>query len=93
MSPNSPSTTGLLLYNGRFNGKHDFISLAVVEEGVRFSFSTGQEAAVVTVRRPGGVSDGLWHKVEIQYHNRFVYPVRGTNTVPKLSISISTNGK
>jgi cadherin EGF LAG seven-pass G-type receptor 1 len=90
MSPNSPSTTGLLLYNGRFNGKHDFISLAVVEEGVRFSFSTGQEAAVVTVRRPGGVSDGLWHKVEIQYHNRFV-----PSTVQTLLQNFlkSTNGK
>ena len=33
--------SGLLLYNGRYNGKHDFISLAIENEGVKFMFSTG----------------------------------------------------
>ena len=64
--------SGLLLYNGRFNGEHDFISLAVENEGVRFMFSTGDKTAEVSVAVPGGVSDGQWHQVEIQYHNRSV---------------------
>ena len=33
--------SGLLLYNGRYNGKHDFISLSIENEGVKFMFSTG----------------------------------------------------
>lgn len=32
----------LLLYNGRFNEKHDFIALEIVEEQVQLTFSAGR---------------------------------------------------
>lgn len=31
----------LLLYNGRFNEKHDFIALEIVEEQLQLTFSAG----------------------------------------------------
>lgn len=33
--------SGLLLYNGRFNEKHDFIALEIQEGQVVFKYSTG----------------------------------------------------
>ena len=35
-----------------------------------FRFSTGARTRSVSVHVPGGLSDGQWHKVEVQYHNR-----------------------
>ena len=35
----------LLLYNGRFNEKHDFIALEVVDEQVQLTFSAGEAPA------------------------------------------------
>lgn len=32
---------GLLLYNGRFNERHDFIALEIVQEQVQLTFSAG----------------------------------------------------
>jgi hypothetical protein len=32
---------GLLLYNGRFNEKHDFVALEVIQEQVQLTFSAG----------------------------------------------------
>ncbi|XP_037087761.1 LOW QUALITY PROTEIN: protocadherin-like wing polarity protein stan, partial [Pollicipes pollicipes] len=64
------SRNGLLLYNGRYNERHDFIALEVVDGDVRFSFSVGNGATHVTGRVEGGVSDGGWHQVEVNYHNR-----------------------
>lgn len=32
----------LLLYNGRFNEKHDFIAVEIVEEQVQLTFSAGE---------------------------------------------------
>ncbi|XP_036762497.2 cadherin EGF LAG seven-pass G-type receptor 1 isoform X3 [Manis pentadactyla] len=54
----------LLLYNGRFNEKHDFIALEVVEEQVQLTFSAGETTTTVTPQIPGGVSDGRWHTVQ-----------------------------
>lgn len=31
----------LLLYNGRFNEKHDFIAVEIIEEQVQLTFSAG----------------------------------------------------
>lgn len=70
------ATSGLLLYNGRYNERHDFIALEMISsgagrdggEGVRFTFALGGGRAEVTV--PGRVADGLWHTVEIEYYNR-----------------------
>lgn len=32
---------GLLLYNGRFNERHDFVALEIVQEQVQLTFSAG----------------------------------------------------
>lgn len=63
-------TNGLLLYNGRYNEQHDFISLEIVEGNVQFSFSLGSSVSKVTASIPGGVSDGNWHKVVVSYFNK-----------------------
>lgn len=60
----------LLLYNGRFNEKHDFIALEIVEEQVQLTFSAGETTTTVTPQIPGGVSDGRWHTVQVQYYNK-----------------------
>lgn len=36
---------GLLLYNGRFNEKHDFVALEVIQEQVQLTFSAGEASA------------------------------------------------
>lgn len=38
----------LLLYNGRFNEKHDFIALEIVEEQLQLTFSAGEAPAAAT---------------------------------------------
>ncbi|KAK0088102.1 hypothetical protein PV325_013198 [Microctonus aethiopoides] len=66
------ATEGLLLYNGRYNEKHDFIALEIVNSQVQFSFSLGDEVTRASAKIPGGVSDGQWHEVEVVYINRTV---------------------
>ncbi|XP_022101231.1 cadherin EGF LAG seven-pass G-type receptor 2-like [Acanthaster planci] len=61
---------GLLFYNGRYNQKHDFIALEIVNRQVRFLFSAGEVTSVVTASILGGVSNGEWHKVVVDYHER-----------------------
>uniref|UniRef100_A0A8I5NUN2 Cadherin EGF LAG seven-pass G-type receptor 1 n=1 Tax=Papio anubis TaxID=9555 RepID=A0A8I5NUN2_PAPAN len=61
---------GLLLYNGRFNEKHDFIALEIVDEQVQLTFSAGETTTTVAPKVPGGVSDGRWHSVQVQYYNK-----------------------
>ncbi|XP_063811014.1 cadherin EGF LAG seven-pass G-type receptor 2-like isoform X2 [Pseudophryne corroboree] len=61
---------GLLMYNGRFNGKHDFIVLEVKDEQVQLTFSAGEFTTTVSPFLPGGVSDGQWHTVYIHYYNK-----------------------
>lgn len=60
---------GLLLYNGRFNERFDFIALEIVNSTIRFSFSLGS-MNVTQVETGKSVSDGLWHHVEINYFNK-----------------------
>ncbi|KAG1669234.1 Protocadherin-like wing polarity protein stan [Nymphon striatum] len=60
----------LLLYNGRYNDKHDFISLEIINSSVVFSFSLGVNKTQVSAGIEGGVSDGQWHDVTISYLNR-----------------------
>ncbi|XP_064139430.1 cadherin EGF LAG seven-pass G-type receptor 1 isoform X1 [Loxodonta africana] len=60
----------LLLYNGRFNEKHDFIALEIVDEQVQLTFSAGETTTTVAPQVPGGVSDGRWHSVQVQYYNK-----------------------
>ena len=61
---------GLLLYNGRYNEKHDFLSLEVVDGEVIFSFSLGTVTTRVSASLPGGVHDGNWHTVAVEYYYR-----------------------
>ncbi|KAG0726156.1 Protocadherin-like wing polarity protein stan [Chionoecetes opilio] len=61
---------GLLLYNGRYNEKHDFMSLEVVAGEVVFSFSLGTTTTRVSAVLPGGVHDGNWHTVAVEYYYR-----------------------
>ncbi|NWJ09241.1 CELR2 protein, partial [Crypturellus undulatus] len=71
---------GLLLYNGRFNEKHDFVALEVVREQVQFTFSAGESTTTVSPYIPGGVSDGQWHRVQLHYYNK---PVLGKSGLPQ----------
>ncbi|GCB72987.1 hypothetical protein scyTo_0006570, partial [Scyliorhinus torazame] len=61
---------GLLFYNGRFNEKHDFIAVEIIDGQVQLKYSTGESMTVVTPHIPGGVSDGQWHTLQVQYYNK-----------------------
>ncbi|XP_062852533.1 cadherin EGF LAG seven-pass G-type receptor 1 [Trichomycterus rosablanca] len=60
----------LLLYNGRFNEKHDFIAVEIIEEQIQLTFSAGETKTTVAPFVPGGVSDGQWHSVQLRYYNK-----------------------
>ncbi|KAL4226126.1 Cadherin EGF LAG seven-pass G-type receptor 2 [Mactra antiquata] len=60
---------GLLFYNGRFNELHDFIALEIIDSQVQFSFSTGAEIVKVSPYIEGGVNDGHWRQVTVDYLN------------------------
>ncbi|NXL78434.1 CELR2 protein, partial [Leptocoma aspasia] len=61
---------GLLLYNGRFNERHDFVALEIVDEQLQLTFSAGETTTTVSPFVPGGVSDGQWHRVQLHYYNK-----------------------
>ncbi|XP_029989175.1 cadherin EGF LAG seven-pass G-type receptor 2 isoform X2 [Sphaeramia orbicularis] len=61
---------GLLLYNGRFNEKHDFIAMEIINEQIQLTFSAGETKTTVSPYVLGGVSDGQWHVVEVHYYNK-----------------------
>ncbi|KAM9828437.1 cadherin EGF LAG seven-pass G-type receptor 3 isoform 2-T2 [Syngnathus typhle] len=63
-------SNGLLFYNGRFNEKHDFITLEIQEGQVVLKYSTGESSTQVSPFLRGGVSDGEWHTVHIHYYNK-----------------------
>ncbi|XP_037101706.1 cadherin EGF LAG seven-pass G-type receptor 3 isoform X1 [Syngnathus acus] len=71
-------SNGLLFYNGRFNEKHDFITLEIQEGQVVLKYSTGESSTQVSPFLRGGVSDGEWHTVHIHYYNKpaIRYPKR-----------------
>ncbi|XP_061571275.1 cadherin EGF LAG seven-pass G-type receptor 1 isoform X2 [Cololabis saira] len=60
----------LLLYNGRFNEKHDFIALEIIDEQIQLTFSGGERKTKVSPYVLGGVSDGQWHSVQLHYYNK-----------------------
>uniref|UniRef100_A0AAR2LI49 Cadherin, EGF LAG seven-pass G-type receptor 3 n=1 Tax=Pygocentrus nattereri TaxID=42514 RepID=A0AAR2LI49_PYGNA len=62
--------SGLLFYNGRFNEKHDFLALEILDGQVVLKYSTGESSTQVSPYLPGGVSDGNWHTVHIHYYNK-----------------------
>lgn len=43
---------GLLLYNGRFNEKHDFVALEVIQEQVQLTFSAGDPGCPMSLPIP-----------------------------------------
>ncbi|KAM6981263.1 cadherin EGF LAG seven-pass G-type receptor 2 [Aplochiton taeniatus] len=61
---------GLLLYNGRFNEKHDFIAMEIINEQIQLTFSAGETKTTVSPYILGGVSDGQWHVVRVHYYNK-----------------------
>uniref|UniRef100_W5KPZ0 Cadherin EGF LAG seven-pass G-type receptor 1 n=1 Tax=Astyanax mexicanus TaxID=7994 RepID=W5KPZ0_ASTMX len=60
----------LLLYNGRFNEKHDFIAVEIVDEQIQLTFSAGESKTTVSPFVAAGVSDGQWHTVWLHYYNK-----------------------
>ncbi|XP_072571150.1 cadherin EGF LAG seven-pass G-type receptor 2 isoform X1 [Paramormyrops kingsleyae] len=68
---------GLLLYNGRFNEKHDFVAMEIVDGQVQMTFSAGETKTTVSPFIQGGVSDGQWHVVQIHYYNKPVLSQAG----------------
>ena len=62
--------SGLLFYNGRYNERHDFVALEVVDGRLQFSFSLGANVTRVVAGVPAGVNDGRWHHVTVSYFNR-----------------------
>jgi cadherin EGF LAG seven-pass G-type receptor 1 len=65
----------LLFYNGRYNDRHDFIAMEIVDGHVRFSFSLGTDVTTVSAwdTETGDVSDGQWHQIALHYVNRVKY--------------------
>ncbi|XP_030634210.1 cadherin EGF LAG seven-pass G-type receptor 2 [Chanos chanos] len=61
---------GLLLYNGRFNEKHDFIAVEIINEQIQLTFSAGETKTTVSPYVHGGVSDGQWHVIKVHYYNK-----------------------
>uniref|UniRef100_A0A672P6R9 Cadherin EGF LAG seven-pass G-type receptor 3 n=1 Tax=Sinocyclocheilus grahami TaxID=75366 RepID=A0A672P6R9_SINGR len=74
-------SNGLLFYNGRFNEKHDFLALEILDGQMVLKYSTGESSTQVSPYLPGGVSDGNWHTVHIHYYNK-----------PKRSVSGDVQG-
>ncbi|XP_046730560.1 cadherin EGF LAG seven-pass G-type receptor 2 isoform X2 [Silurus meridionalis] len=64
------ASDGLLLYNGRFNEKHDFMAVEIVNKQVQLTFSAGETKTTVSAFIVGGVSDGEWHSVHVHYYNK-----------------------
>ncbi|XP_010072904.1 PREDICTED: cadherin EGF LAG seven-pass G-type receptor 3-like, partial [Pterocles gutturalis] len=62
--------SGLLLYNGRLNERHDFLAVEIIEGQVQLKYSTGESSTVVSPYLPGGVSDGQWHTLQLRYYNK-----------------------
>lgn len=66
----------MLLYNGRYNERHDFIAIETISSGagvdggpgIRFTFSLGGTKTETTVA--GEVADAEWHTIEVYYYNR-----------------------
>jgi cadherin EGF LAG seven-pass G-type receptor 1 len=79
---------GLLFYNGRYNDKHDFVSLEIIDGHVEFAFSLGTNITRVRASPVGGtdVSDGNWHDVTVAYLNRTVTLSIGVKCDVELSV-------
>ncbi|XP_072027380.1 cadherin EGF LAG seven-pass G-type receptor 1-like [Amphiura filiformis] len=66
-------SNGLILYNARSNRRqHDFIALEVVNKQLVFSFSLGELYSKVHAGLYGGISNGEWHDVQINFVRQHV---------------------
>lgn len=61
---------GMLLYNGRYNERNDFIALELIDGRLQFSFSLGANRTTVRLDRTASLADGQWHSVTVDYVNR-----------------------
>ncbi|CAH1394993.1 unnamed protein product [Nezara viridula] len=62
---------GLLMYNGRYNMRHDFIALELIDGNIiQFSFSLGSKVTRVSAVAAEPLNDGSWHTVTIIYYNK-----------------------
>ncbi|XP_053377924.1 cadherin EGF LAG seven-pass G-type receptor 1-like isoform X2 [Mercenaria mercenaria] len=77
---------GLLFYNGRFNELHDFMALEIIDAQVQFSFSTGSDIVKVAPYITGGVNDGKWHKVTVDYLNMTATVTVGEECETEISV-------
>ncbi|KAH3819069.1 cadherin EGF LAG seven-pass G-type receptor 1-like isoform X2 [Dreissena polymorpha] len=77
---------GLLFYNGRFNELHDFIALEIIDSQIQFSFSTGAEIVKVLPYVMGGVNDGKWHQVIVDYGNTTATVTVGENCETEIAV-------
>lgn len=50
----------LLLYNGRFNQKHDFIAVEIIDEQIQLTFSGGAPVCVCVCVSEVLISDKFW---------------------------------
>eukprot|EP00794_Sanderia_malayensis_P006157 gene6157-6864_t len=60
----------VLLYNGRYSEKRDFLAIRIKEGQVELVFSLYENPVVVRSYVDGGVSDGSWKKVTIAFENK-----------------------
>ena len=55
-------SNAVLLYNGRYNNKNDFVAIQIINGQVQFTVSTGKDAASALTNVRGGVNDGEWQE-------------------------------
>lgn len=62
----------LLFHNGRYNNRHDFVALEIIDGRVEFSFSLGTNITRVAAwpANGGDIGDGHWHDITVHYVNR-----------------------
>jgi len=79
----------VLFYNGRYNERHDFVALELVDDHVEFSFSLGTDVTRVAAFPPRGVQlrDGDWHLVTVNYLNRVSGPARPAQLICILPVT------
>lgn len=63
-------TDGMIMYIGRYSQQHDFLALEIIGSQVAFSFAVGRLIMRVMVGVRGGVSDGNWHVIKLDYRDK-----------------------
>ena len=63
-------SNAVLLYNGRYSERKDFIAVHLIDGQASFTISLGDEPTTVRSYVPGGLADGQWHKVQVHYGDK-----------------------